>query len=189
MAWEEFYRLYGPVILNFSKKSGLDEGSAEDVLQETMMSLLRIMPDFHYDRSRGRFRNLLMTVVRRKINRGLRRKYARVEVSPAEAGLTPEMFDEIPDKTVLPADKELDLMWQVSIHEEALRRVARNFPTEDHTIAVYVDYVQNGRPAPDVARRFGLKPNAVYQIKNRVELRLLEEMRRLMIAVGETDGP
>ncbi len=188
-AWEEFYRLYGPVILNFARKSGLDGGSGEDVLQETMIALLRIMPDFQYDKNRGRFRNLLIMIVRRKIIKGLRRKYALKEVSLADAGLTPEMLGEIPDESALPADKELDLLWQVSVREEALRRVARDFPADDRTFAVYVDYVQNGLAAKDVARNFGITPNCVYQIKNRVEVLLHDEMARLLKASGETGGP
>jgi DNA-directed RNA polymerase specialized sigma24 family protein len=41
--------------LRYARKLGLDETQAQDVLQETMVALMRILPEFAYDRNKGSF--------------------------------------------------------------------------------------------------------------------------------------
>ncbi len=79
--WEEFYLAYANVIVRYARKLGLDEGSAHDVLQETMVSLMGILKTFTYDRSKGQFRNFLLTIVHRSSLRAIRRRQKRAEVS------------------------------------------------------------------------------------------------------------
>src|SRR5580658_1242378 len=71
--WEQFYNQYWAVILFFAQKQGLDEASARDVLQETMILLMRKFPGFVYDPERGRFRNWLLTLVAGKARDAMRR--------------------------------------------------------------------------------------------------------------------
>jgi RNA polymerase sigma-70 factor (ECF subfamily) len=169
-AWEEFYHLYGPIILAYSKKRGLDEKSAEDVLQETMIALMRIMPDFRYDEKRGKFRNYLIGIVRRKIANSLRRKAAieRKEVAMEVLFGPSPVVEGVIDPDMLSPDQAVDLLWVESLHEEAWRRVVKEFPQGDRSVAVYEAYERNGRTASEVARKFGIKVNAVYQIKSRI---------------------
>src|SRR5438046_952433 len=71
--WEDFYAQYWAVILSFARRLGVDEHSARDVLQETMMLVIRKMPEFTYDPQRGRFRNWLLTLVTNKTREAMRR--------------------------------------------------------------------------------------------------------------------
>ena len=178
-AWTEFYRVYGPVILSYARRRGLDAARAEDVLQETMVILLRVMPNFRYDPDRGLFRNFLLNIVHQRLLATWRRLGAQREVSLADV--------EVPEATTS-ADpgRDLDLLWLASLRDEAWRRVAADPGVARRTLDVYTAYVQQEQPVDEVARRFDLKPNAIYQIKNRLEQRLLAEMQQLRAGLGET---
>src|SRR2546427_8090013 len=98
--WELFYHQYWAVILSFAQKRGLDEHAAQDVLQETMLVLMRRLPDFNYDTARGKFRNWLLTIVVNKTREALRRAHADrlVGIDDSRSG------DHVALKETLPAE-------------------------------------------------------------------------------------
>jgi RNA polymerase sigma-70 factor (ECF subfamily) len=71
-SWNEFYLLYEPLLLGFVRRTsqlrqlGLNDQDVEDVKQEVMLKLYKVLPDFRPDRSaapqRKRFRDWLWTV-------------------------------------------------------------------------------------------------------------------------------
>ena len=71
--WEALYEQYSAIILSFCLKQGLDEFGARDVLQETMILLMRKLPGFEYDPQKGRFRNWLLALVAGKVRDAHRR--------------------------------------------------------------------------------------------------------------------
>ena len=50
-----------------ARKSGLSEADAQEIVQETMASLANQKGGVQHDPARGRFRTLLLTIVRRRI--------------------------------------------------------------------------------------------------------------------------
>jgi RNA polymerase sigma-70 factor (ECF subfamily) len=187
-AWEEFYQMYWAVIVRYGQKLGLDEAAAHDVLQETMVALLRILPTFQYDPSGGKkFRNFLLTIVHRKTLAAKRRMTAKAEVpfetAAHEDGLSPS--EELADENApLPSDT-VETNWRESIQEEALRRVREDPTVKGRTWEVFKAYVIEQQPAAEVAQRFGMEKNAVFQIKNRMIKRLREEVSKLTEELGE----
>jgi len=93
LAWEQFYAIYWAPIIGYARKLGLQEAEAHDVLQETMVALMKILPDFEYDRKRGKFRNFLLTIVHRKclgVHRKAKRKAeVAIDEPVGEGGLAP----------------------------------------------------------------------------------------------------
>jgi RNA polymerase sigma factor (sigma-70 family) len=55
-SWSEFYRLYQNLIYTTARRYGLDDGRAREVVQDTFLSLTRLLPRFQYDRTKGSFR-------------------------------------------------------------------------------------------------------------------------------------
>jgi len=186
-AWEDFYEMYWGVIVRYSQKQGLDEASAFDVLQETMITLMRKLPEFSYNPDRGKFRNFLLTIVHRKGLSAIRRKTRRPEVSidsVRDADDAP-MVERLEDDDVVLPHEVMESRWRESMQEEALRRVRDDPRVKQRTFAVFRDYVIEGEPAPEVAKRFEIKENAVYQIKDRMIKRLEQEICKL---VKEIEG-
>ena len=159
--WNDFARLYGPVVRRCLARTGaagrpLGAADRDDLVQETFLAVARALPGFRYDPARGRFRGYLATVVRNLV---LRRR--REEAAPATTD----------------AERELMLeCWTL-----ALARVLREHAFTPNAKAVFRAHVLDDRPAADVADEFRMRPNSVYQVKDRV----LRAVRRELAAFGQ----
>lgn len=185
--WETLYRTYCGVILGYARKVGLGEHAAEDVLQETMVTLMRLLPAFQYDPKRGKFRNFVFTITHRAAQVTLRRARRHHTISLDEAGDEdqPPLGDTLPDeRTEAPSDG-LEVNWRLSLQEEALRRLLSDPTVKGQTLGVFQAYVFERQPAEAVAARFGISKNNVFQIKNRLIKRLQEEIHKM---IGDEDG-
>lgn len=171
-AWREFYDGYWSPILRYARRLGLSSHQAEEVLQETMVALMRILPGFQYDPRRGRFRNFLLTIVHRKGLQALRRtrRQTTIALDAADGAAKPveNMAIESSDRV---ATAELD-RWRQTLFEDSLAQLRTDPEVDERTRAVFESYVVQRRSARAVAAEFGLKENAVYQIKNRLVRRL-----------------
>ena len=177
--WELFYAKYAAVILSFAQKQGLDEHGARDVLQETMLVVMRKLPQFSYDPAKGRFRNWLLSIVANKVREARRRAHAErfvsLDAEPEGGGLSRE-----PAVNAV-ASEELESSWRQSLLEEALRRLLEDPHTKPETVTVFRACAMENQPVAAVAAQFGLKENAVYQIKNR----LMNRLRALLAELEE----
>jgi RNA polymerase sigma-70 factor (ECF subfamily) len=179
-AWKEFYHLYWRAILGYARKLGLDGHQAEEVLQETMVALMRILPEFAYDPSRGKFRNFLLTIVHRKSLAALRRAQrisaTHVPWEESEAGGLGHPCEV--------DSGEAEVRWREVLMAEAIRELRADQTIERKTLAVFEAYVIQKKDAAEVAACHGLKENAVYQIKNRLVRRLQRRVRQLLHDAG-----
>lgn len=66
-AWQEFVRLYGPVVYGFARKRGLQDADAADLMQDVMRSVSTAIGRLDYDRKQGTFRGWLFTITRNKV--------------------------------------------------------------------------------------------------------------------------
>jgi RNA polymerase sigma-70 factor (ECF subfamily) len=188
-AWEEFYRIYGPVILNYSIRHGLDLSGAEDVLQETMIDLLRLLPGFKYDPKLGRFRNFLLSIVHQRILAVVRRLSSQREIPLSQSPDGASLLDKFADPNALSPGRALDLVWVASLRDEVWQTLSAGDVFDSRTIAVYDAYVLQGCSADEVARRFGMKSNAVHQVKSRVEQRVIAEIKSMQAYLGGDSVP
>jgi len=178
--WTEFYKIYGPIILAYGRKLGLKHDRAEDVLQETMMALMRILPDFIYDPEKGKFRNFLLTIVHRKALAAIRRGQKKDPISMApndialERAVSKASDQEMSAAAPLPAE-ERDDIWQESLMEQAMRLLMQDPKIQKQTLDIFMDYVVNNMTPAQVAEKYDIKENAVYQIKNR----LVSQLRKI----------
>ena len=74
-SWRRFHETYGRLLHAVARRAGLTDAEAQDVAQETIIDMSRQMPGFRYDRARGRFKNWLLTIVRRRISNHARRQH------------------------------------------------------------------------------------------------------------------
>jgi hypothetical protein len=60
-SWQAFFDTYWKLIYGFAVQCGLNGTEAEDVVQETMISVAKQMPNFEYNRSLGSVEYQLVT--------------------------------------------------------------------------------------------------------------------------------
>lgn len=187
--WDLFFHQYANPIIAFSQKLGLDNHASQDVLQETMIVLMQKLPDFQYDPRMGRFRNWLLTIAANKVRESRRRSHAgrlvSLENAPRDGSNrweenTPDEAPSVPE--------QVEVIWRQSLLEEALRRVRLDPQTKPGTLDVFEAYVLKQKPVAEVAAKFNLSENTVYQIKNRITRRLREELLNLGVLDDGQDG-
>jgi RNA polymerase sigma-70 factor (ECF subfamily) len=177
-SWQVFFDTYWKLIYGVALRAGLSESDAQDVVQDTVVSVARQMPQFKYDPALGSFKTWLLLIVRRRITDHLRKQYRRVKtleprrVDTSRTGL----LERIPDSKV-----DLEAVWEDEwkqrLFEAALHRVKSQI--EPKHFQIFDCYVLKEWPVKDVATTFGVSSAQVYLIKHRVGNLLARELRRL----------
>lgn len=155
-AWRAFDRRYGPLILAFGRRIGLQVADAEDVRQAVMMNLARTLPGFRYDPARGRFRTYLGRAVVHAVAE-LRRRHGRLRTLDVDHA----------------APETLDASWQdewVRHHCRAALHTLRDEADPVH-LAMF-DAMLNGRSTATIAAMFEVSPAAVRKTRQRLRDRL-----------------
>jgi RNA polymerase sigma-70 factor (ECF subfamily) len=172
--WERFFRLYWQPVMRYGVKLGLSRTEAEDVLQETMVDLMRILPTFIYDRNK-RFRNFVLTIVHRKclgVFRARKKEARMLAAVRAEHRLD----DKLPASEPAAATTR-EALWDLSVVETLLFEMSRSGEIADQTGRIYQEYVLQNLPVQEVAERYQCSANTIYQIKHRTQRKLQERLR------------
>lgn len=166
---EEFARLYSAIVRRYVECAagpGVSPEDRDDIAQDVMVSVLKALPGFRHDRSRGRFRGYLRSSVSHALAAFAKR------FRPAERTARDPV-----DPDTLPAaepDGTPERMWRV--WTLAFERILRSGRFEPNSLAMFRRFVVEGLPAAEVAAEFKTNPNAVYQCKNRVMSAVRDEL-------------
>jgi len=164
-AWREFQASYRPFIRRVGIDAGLARHRLADLSQDVFLTLVRVIPRFTYDPSRGRFRSWLARVVRSRcsdlVRRDRRDALVRSRVSPR------------------PAASPVSLAGETNAGRDTLRKVLISLraSTRPLTWDCFERHVLEQRPALEVADALGTTVNAVYLSSMRVMQRLERECR------------
>jgi len=174
-SWKDFFDTYWRLIYSVALKSGLTETEAQDVVQETILSVAKDLHKFKRDRKLGSFKGWLRNVTRWRIADQLRRR-----------GRPPQENSSIPEDSPIPdiaeiADPRSESMWeeewQANILKAALQRVKHHVKEEHYQI--FDLYVLKHWPVRKVAQTLGVNIGQVYLAKHRVAALVKKEVRAL----------
>ncbi len=179
-AWDRFYDLYSPLVISFSLRRKCSQAMAYDVLQETMVCLMRIMPDFQYNPRVGRFHSFLFKVVDSRITDAYRRN-RRINLAGSETEHR-QLIECLEDSRVEEPGRQWDQLWRQNLLLRALDNVREM--VHPQTYRSFQMYVLEERPICVVAAELGLNANAIYQHKNRVTKMLKKELELLLDEIG-----
>lgn len=165
-AWERFYHFYAPLIRLHGHDCGLKNENLEDLVQNVMITLSVQLPDFNYDPSKGRFRDYLRKIIRARACDMLRKIYRqeRIPYEPGEEAENDSWSEEEWRRYVLKQSLEL-LKGQVSLH---------------HYQIFYLLNVRHYK-VKELARLYHVPPVTIYTIRNRVEAKLRQIVRKMDI--------
>src|SRR5689334_8478522 len=66
-SWRDFFNTYWKLIYRAAVKAGLTDSEAQDVVQETVISVAKKMDTFHYDPAVDSFKGWLLYLTRKQI--------------------------------------------------------------------------------------------------------------------------
>jgi len=174
--WARFYRDYAPWIEKVLRKHGIGSHDAEDIVHETLVELVRIMPTYRYDPThKGAFHSLVFKIAQNKAI-DLRRR------QECEQGHIERLSNEPSTQTTAASNFDFDVSeeeWRRETFDMALRRVFADPAVRETSKIAFRRVAQLGDDPAVVARELGLETNAVYQIKNRMKERLCDEIRKI----------
>ncbi len=176
--WREFFDRYWRLIYNVARKAGLADAEAQDIVQETLLSVARKMPGFHYNPALGSFKSWLLLIVRSRITDQWRRRAVR---PPLDAGPESEEGTARLDRIPASGDGNLEQVWQDewerTLLESALERVKSRVAARQFLVFQMATF--QGIPAGTIARTLGINVAQVYLARHRVGSALKTEAARL----------
>ena len=172
-AWERLSTIYGPLVYQWSRRCGLVEADAADIVQEVFGVLAERFDDF---RGQGRFRGWLWTITRNKVRDHWRRSRDRAVATGGSTAYQQlqQLSDAAPEPWSNDEEKELTERGVVARTLELIR--AEFEPTTWQTF--WIATVEK-RTAAEIAAQLGITKHAVHQAKYRVLRRLREEFTGL----------
>jgi RNA polymerase sigma factor (sigma-70 family) len=176
-SWQDFFKVYWRLIYGVARKAGLSDAEAQDVVQETLVSVAKHMPTFEYDPSIGSFKSWLLTMTRWRIIGQFRKRQPVAEQAVAESSNRTDTVDDIPD----PNAPDLDAMWEAEWESNLLHAAMDNLrrTIDPLRFQVFEFYVNKEWPPEKVAERFAVSVDHVYQTKHRMTESLRVEVARL----------
>ncbi len=172
-SWKEFYERYRRFIFRVALRKGLSPEDAEEVLQDTVLSVAKGLPTFTYDRTQGSFKGWLITITRRRVVDQLRRQGRHVPASELLDGGTRVAEGNLDHQfeAVWEAEWENNL-FQTALDQIRLSVTPRNFQVFDWTVRM-------GHSARQTAEAFGISAALVRVIKFRVLRQFEKQLQRL----------
>ncbi len=164
VSWTLFVEVYTPVVFRYLKARGLQDADAEDLTQETLIAVVTNIRNFQYNPEKGRFRDWLSTVTRRRLFRFWQKSknsLQSLDEGQGQAGLDPEWLDA----------------WQSELLRAAIERVRRE--VEPRTWQAFSRTWIDNIPASQVSQELEIPIDLVYSAKARFLRRLEAEIRML----------
>jgi RNA polymerase sigma-70 factor (ECF subfamily) len=164
------------LIYSYALKSGLTEAEAQDVVQETIISVAKNIQKFRRDRSLGTFKGWLKNLTRWRIADQLRK---RTQLSAADEDKRSTVGDimEIPGTTDPGLESVWEQEWKANLLDTAMRRVKRRVKEEHYQM--FDLYVLKQWPVRKVAQTLDVSVGQVYLAKHRISLLIRREIRAL----------
>ncbi len=186
-SWLKFYELYGPLIRSFAMKAGLREDEAEEVVQETAVSVAKNLRGFVYDPAVCSFKTWLLNLSAWRVKNQFRRRQRHPSVTegPPAGDLTgtddrssqAPLVERIPDRGLPDFGAEWDEAYDRHLFKLALHGIRGKL--DPKAFQIFDLYVLKEQPAGEVARTLGINVARVYLAKYRVEKALRREIQNL----------
>jgi RNA polymerase sigma factor (sigma-70 family) len=182
--WQEFYSTYRKLIFSFALKHDLTPIEAEEVVQETVITVARNLPQFRYDPAQCAFKTWLFNLTRWRIQDQLRKRHPQdtsIHRPPDETDGT-STIERLPAPETDPATALWDAEWKQDLMTRALERLKLFVPGK--SFQIFDLYGLQGWSAREVARSLGVSLTRVYVTKHRLAALLKKEILRLQKEQG-----
>jgi RNA polymerase sigma factor (sigma-70 family) len=177
-SWRDFFETYWKLIYHTSIKAGLTDAEAQDVVQETILSVCKSMRTFEYDGRHGSFKGWLLHLTQWRICDQLRRRQKAIKAAGSrETSTGTDTVEKIPDPAGQPLEAAWNEEWEKNILEVAIERVKRK--VNPHHYQVFDLYVLQKWPVSRITRALNMGAGKIYLIKHRIGGLIKKEIAHL----------
>ena len=189
-SWQDFFDTYWKLIYSVALKAGLSDHEAQDVVQETLVTVAKKIGQFKSDPALGSFKGWLLLITRRRIADQLEQRAKLSETRVSGTGRPPERLsgdaddstrtatvERVPDPATFNLDACWEGQWQENLLRVATERVKNQVSPKQ--FQMFELYVLREWPVRKVAQTLGVNTGHVYLAKHRVSLLLKKEIRKL----------
>lgn len=171
-AWKAFVARYGPLLLQWCRRRGLQDADAEDVAQDVLVKMVGKLRRYEH-RGPGSFRRWL-----RVITEGACADHLTTRRRPGAGSGDSEVARQL-DTIEARADllRQLEEEFDCELLELAMARV--RLRVEPHTWEAFRLLALEQRSAAEASAQLGMQPGAVYVARSKVQ-RMIQETVRLL---------
>jgi RNA polymerase sigma factor (sigma-70 family) len=176
--WQEFFDTYWRLIYSTARKSGLTDAEAQEVVQETVITVAKKIDKLKYDPAIGSFKGWLLQITRWRIVDQFRKREPGGAKRPhvADDRLT-ATIERVPDAHVVDLDAVWEAEWKDNLFEAAIARAKKK--VDPKQFQIFDCYVRKEWPAQKVADQLRVNIGQVYLARHRVSAVLKKEIRAL----------
>ena len=161
-SWVRFFNLYTPAIRKFAEWNDHIH-DPDDVVQEVYLKLVEVLRSGKFNPDKARFRTFLALLIRHQLITLYRQDEARHAADRYS-------IDDLAEELSVPSEQQdrIDLGWAKAKHQAAVEHVLTKVAMKQQSRKIYRAYVLENRPIDDVSATFGVTPEIIYKVKNRV---------------------
>jgi RNA polymerase sigma factor (sigma-70 family) len=178
-SWREFFDTYWRLIFNVALKAGLNRSEAEEVVQETVVSVAKAMKGFQYDPARGSFKGWLLQLTGWRITNQFKKRRGRVPEAETHGGPPADPAGAWQGERAAPP--ELEQLWESEWEENLLRaamdRIRRQI--NPRHFQIFDLCVVQQKPLKEVCAFLDVSAMQVYLARHRVGRLVRQEVARL----------
>jgi len=176
--WQEFFDTYWKLIYSAARKSGLADAEAQEVVQETVITVAKNIDRLKYDPAIGSFKGWLLQITRWRISDQFRKREPEGVKRPnLQDDSCTATIDRVPDSRIVDLDAVWETGWKENLLEAAIARVKRKIDPKQFQI--FDCYVRKEWSAQKVAERLRVSVGQVYLARHRVAALLKKEIKTL----------
>ena len=178
-SWRQFYNTYWRLINSTALKAGLSATEAQEVVQETVISVAKKMGEFKADPAHGSFKAWLLNLTRWRITDQLRKRGPSNLSRPlhSEDTARTSTIERIADPAGIEIEEHWNKEWEKNLYHVALEHVKEIVSAEEFQIFNFL--VTKQMSARAVARVLRVSLPNVYYVRYKVSSQVKKEIKRL----------
>jgi RNA polymerase sigma factor (sigma-70 family) len=176
--WQEFFETYWKLIYSVARKAGLSDAEAQDVVQETVITVAKNIGKLDYDPGVGSFKGWLLNITRWRIADQFRKRMPghnqAARLSDDRRTVT---IERVADSNAIDLEELWEREWQENLLATAMTRLKKKVVPKHFQI--FDCSVRKEWPAQKVADVLGVSVGQVYLVRHRVAALLKKEIKAL----------
>lgn len=179
-SWREFFDTYWRLIYTTALNAGLTDSEAQEVVQETVLTVVKKVKSFRYDPAVGSFKGWLLTIVRWRVADQFRKRQHQLRAvgGHRDTGTAQTAtLDRIADPAGISLEAVWEEEWQRTLFEAALSRVKRQANARHYQM--FDLYAVKHWSVDKVAQSLGVSTAQVRLAKHRITVLMRREVTRL----------